>query len=123
MNRKQRWADAAVHDSFNEAVRHHRAGRLNEAFRLYGEVLVANPRHADSFHLLGVAASQMGRHDLAIDLISQAIAINGTVASYRASLGNALAARGSLDEAAACYRSVIEIEPDNLEAQNNLGNA
>ena len=123
MNRKQRWADAAVNDSFGEAVRHHRAGRLNEAFRLYGEVLVANPRHADSLHLLGVAASQMGRHDLAIDLISQAIAINGTVASYRASLGNALAARGSLDEAAACYRSVIEIEPDNLEAQNNLGNA
>ena len=33
-------------------------------------------RHADSLHLLGVIAYQTGRHDLALDMIRKAIAIN-----------------------------------------------
>jgi len=131
MHRKQhrserqrcRLAPAVIQQAFTSAVQNHQAGRLNEAIRLYGDVLKASPRHADSLHLLGVAASQMGRHDLAADLISQAITINDTVAAYHASLGNALAGQQNLDDAAQCYRTVIGIEPDNLEAHNNLGNA
>ena len=44
------------------------------------------------------------------------------MAAYHASLGNVLAAQANLDDAAQCYRTVIEIEPANLEAHNNLGN-
>jgi protein O-GlcNAc transferase len=98
MNGRQGRADAAVQEAFSAAVRNHQAGRLHEAIRLYGEVRAASPRHADSLHLLGVVASQMGRHGLAVDLINQAIAINDAVTSYHSSLGNALAVQGSLDD-------------------------
>jgi hypothetical protein len=49
----------SIQNTFAAAVGHHQAGRLNEAIRIYGEVLAASPRHADSFHLLGVAASHV----------------------------------------------------------------
>ena len=36
-------------------------------------------------------------------------------------LGVALADRGQVDEAIACYRKAVEIKPDYVEAHNNLG--
>jgi tetratricopeptide (TPR) repeat protein len=38
-------------------------------------------------------------------------------------LGNALAARGQVDEAIAHYRMALEIKPDDVKAHNNLGSA
>ena len=38
----------------------HRAGRVSEARRLYGEVLRAAPKSFDALHLAGVAAYQQG---------------------------------------------------------------
>jgi tetratricopeptide (TPR) repeat protein len=108
---------------FAEALHHHQAGRLHEAERLYRQVLAVDPRHADSLHLLGVAACQMGRHGLAIDLIQQAITLDGTIAYYHSNLGNALAQQGRLEEATACFRKAIALKPDYLEALNNLGKA
>jgi protein O-GlcNAc transferase len=67
---------------FGDAVRHHQAGRLNEAERLYREVLQADPRHADALHFLGVLAHQAGRNDVAVDLIDKAIAQNSRVPAF-----------------------------------------
>ena len=36
-------------------------------------------------------------------------------------LGNALKQQAKLDEAAACYRRVLEIAPDSAQARNDLG--
>ena len=86
MNRKQRRterklggggvvASSPAQALFADAVGHHQAGRLAEAERLYRSALTINPRHDDSLHLLGVIASQSGRHDVAVELIRKAIAI------------------------------------------------
>src|ERR1700674_5488191 len=111
MNRKQRRAEkkqgrpmtqgasAGVQEVFADAFRHHQAGRLKEAERLYRQILAVDPRHADSLHLLGVVAHQVGRHDLSVDMISKAIGINAKVPSYYSNLGSALKAQGKLDEA------------------------
>jgi len=118
MNRKQRRAEKkqrrpvmqgtppGVQKVFADALRHHQAGRLNEAERLYRQILAVDPRHADSLHLLGVIAYQAGRHDLAVDLISQAIGINAKAPGYHCNLGLALKTKGKLDEAVACYRAL-----------------
>ncbi len=82
---------------------HHQAGRLNEAERLYLQILKIDPRHADALHFLGVLAHQIGRHDMAVDLIGRAIAQNGRVPAFHNNLGNALKAQGKLQEAAASY--------------------
>ena len=86
---------------FSKALQHHQAGRLSDAEALYREVLRSEPRHADSLHLLGVIAHQVGRNDLAVEMIGKAIKINGKVAAYHSNLGIALKDLGRLDDAEA----------------------
>jgi tetratricopeptide (TPR) repeat protein len=133
MNRKQRRAEqklgagaaprapAGVAALFAAATAHHGAGRVAEAERLYRQVLAADPRHADSLHLLGVIAALAERYDAAIDMIGKAIAINPKVAAYHANLGGALTRLARLDEAVACYRRAIDLMPGFADAHSNLG--
>jgi len=135
MNRKQRraekkqgWpvpqgASPRVHDVFADAVRHHQAGRLNEAERLYRQILQVDSRHADALHLLGVLAHQVGRNDIAVDLIVKAIALNGQEPAFHSNLGLAHQAQGNREAAIASYRRALARRPDFAEAHNNLGNA
>jgi len=106
---------------FTDAVRRHQAGQFDEAERLYGQVLTADPGHAASLHLLGVVAYQTGRYDLAADLISQAITITSEDAAFHSNLGLVLAETGRLDEAIASYRHAIDLAPDAPGAHYNLG--
>jgi tetratricopeptide (TPR) repeat protein len=107
---------------FGEAVRHHQAGRLADAERLYRQILALDTRHADSLHLLGVIAEQAGRHKQAIDLIRKAIRIRDTVPAYHNNLGNILAGTGKPGGAVVHYRRAVALDPNYAEAHNNLGN-
>lgn len=105
-----------------EALRHHQAGRLTEAERIYQEVLAVDPHHADALHLLGMVAYQTGRHGAAVDLIRKAIALHKTAASYHSNLGNVLQAQDKLGEAAESYRRALALKPGLPEVYVNLGN-
>ena len=61
------------------AQRHHQAGQLAEAEAYYRKILAIDQNHFDSLHLLGVIAHQVGRSDLAVDLIGKAIALNDRI--------------------------------------------
>ena len=66
-------SEGADRTTFEQAVEHHRAGRIEMAEQLYREVCTSDSRYADALHLSGVAALQLGRHDDALQLIEQAI--------------------------------------------------
>jgi tetratricopeptide (TPR) repeat protein len=104
------------------AVRHHRAGRLTEAARIYRQILAIDAHQADSLDLLGMVAYQAGGHELAAAMIRKAIAVNEKEASYHSNLGTVLQAQGKLDEAAACYQRALALKPDLAEVHVNLGN-
>jgi protein O-GlcNAc transferase len=116
-------AQLAIQQTFDLAVRHHQAGHLQEAERLYRQVLARQPTHIDAMHHLGVIAHQVGRHDIAVDLIRQAIALKPGFAEAYSNLGNALRGKGALDEAIAAYRQAIVLNPSLPEPHNNLGNS
>jgi tetratricopeptide (TPR) repeat protein len=108
-------------DDLNLALEQHRRGCLDEAARLYREVLMARPEHADALHLLGVIAYQQGDHTQAAARIAAAIARNPGASAYHANLAEVYRALGRLDEAIACGRTALRLQPNHPEAANNLG--
>lgn len=106
---------------FDDAKRHHHAGRLAAAEQLYQRILAIDPRHSDSLHLLGVAAYQLGRHEAADDLIGRAIQLRDDVPSYHGNLGNVLKEQGRIEEAIASYERALALDPALAETHCNLG--
>ena len=112
-----------IQQAIDRAVRHHSAGRLPEAERIYQQILKADPSQPDALHLLGVIAHQKGKNDVAVGLITKALAIKPDYANAHNNLGMTLQDLGKLDEAVASYLKAIAIKPDDAKAHNNLGNA
>jgi len=115
-------AQLTIQQAFDLAVQHHQAGRLQEAERIYRQVIVHQPRHVDALHNLGVIAYQIGRKDDAVDLIRQALKLNPSLPNAHKNLGIALKDTGQLDEAIAAYRQGAALNPDTPDAHFDLGN-
>jgi predicted O-linked N-acetylglucosamine transferase (SPINDLY family) len=136
MNRKQRRAQmkqeqrqalpaalpAPLRDVLANALRHHQAGRLAEAERLYREVLTAHPRHPDTLHFLGVALAAQGKFAEAVASYDRALAIRPNHAEAHYNRGLTLAAMGRRADAIASYDRAITLSPEMAEAHNNRGN-
>jgi Tfp pilus assembly protein PilF/SAM-dependent methyltransferase len=110
-----------LHQNFASAVTLHQAGRLSEAEGIYRNILAIDPRHSDSLHLLGVIALQVGRHEVAVDLIGQAINDNKRSPEYRNNMGVALRELGRRQEAVEQFKHAVKLKPDYADAHNNLG--
>ena len=114
---------AAIQQLIQKASAHHHSGRLAEAERLYRVVLDADPNSAEALHHLGLIAHTVGRHDVAIDLLSRAVALDGASAEAWNDLGMALAAHGRTGEAAGSFRKAVTLKANFASGWNNLGSA
>src|SRR5215469_15753355 len=85
---------ADISRNYESGRRHHRAGRLDRAETMYRRVLQSAPEHVDALHDLGVIAQARGRHEDAVQLISQALAGAPGLAEAHLDLGSALRASG-----------------------------
>lgn len=115
--------DGSTATVLEEGRRHHEAGDLDAAERIYRRILAEHPEHADSLHLLGLIAHQRGRQSTAIELIGAAIARQPGQAHYHNNLGNALLDLGQVEAAVAQYRIALRDRPGSAEIQSNLGAA
>ena len=107
---------------FEEAINHHRGGRLSEAETCYQKILTEDPAHADALHLLGLIAYQQARYDRALDLITKAIQHNATTPLYFYNQGIVYQQLNQLHEAERSYRQALSLKSDYVEALGNLGN-
>ena len=96
-----------IEQALRAGMEHHQAGRLGEAERFYRLILDHHPDHAEALHRLGVLAHQLGRHDIAADLIARATRVRPGSAMIWNNLGEALRCGGRPAEAAGCYRDEI----------------
>jgi tetratricopeptide (TPR) repeat protein len=110
-----------MHDALSLGLQQHQRGRLDEAARLYQQVLAARPDHDDALHLIGVVALQQGKPARAAALIGRAVALKPGAAVYHANLAEAYRALGQLDRAADCCRTALRLRPHYPEAANTLG--
>ncbi len=113
--------NTSISKAVQAALKHHQAGRLPEAEAIYRQILQIAPNHPDALHLFGVLCSQVGKHEIAVELIGKAISITPDCAEAHCNLGNALQAQGKVDAAVESYHKALSIKPDYAEAYGNLG--
>jgi len=106
-----------------DALAHHRAGRLAEADVLYAQVIKAAPLNFDAVQLSGVVALQQGRYPAALTLLSRALKLNPRSDVCLMRLGVVLNAVGRFAEAEQRLRASLALTPALSETWFHLGAA
>ncbi|HEV3137678.1 MAG TPA: tetratricopeptide repeat-containing glycosyltransferase family protein [Pirellulales bacterium] len=112
---------SSIPETLKAGLAAHRAGRLVEAEYMYRRVLEAQPNHAGAFHLLGLLAFQMGKHEMAAQLVNDAIRFDAFKAIFPADLGEIYRTLGKIPEAIAAYRQSLRLNFEAPDAHTNLG--
>jgi tetratricopeptide (TPR) repeat protein len=103
------------------AMAHYQARRLGEAEESCRQLLVANPDHAEALHLLAVVASETGRADLALELMTRSIKLRPDSGHAQNNLAHILRQSGRLEEALVAHRRAVELSPHEADFHFNLG--
>ncbi len=106
---------------FQNAVRLHEQGKLDEAEAVYRRLLEITPEHTDLLHLLGMIALQKKSFDSAIDLLYTAVRLSPDSVAYEFTLAQALQDSGRPKEALEHYKSVLAKNDTYAETYHNMG--
>jgi tetratricopeptide (TPR) repeat protein len=104
-----------------QGIEHHKAGRGEEAEKVYRAVLAKVPNQPDALNLLGVLAMEAGNHDAAFGLLEQAVAARPKDPVVLNNYGNALSLVRRFEEAIAALERALAIKPDMADSWLNLG--
>ncbi|OGQ97933.1 MAG: hypothetical protein A2505_09135 [Deltaproteobacteria bacterium RIFOXYD12_FULL_55_16] len=101
----------------------HQQGALDQAEKLYQEILHSQPQHLDALQLLARVALQQKKFTLAIELFDRALKINPHDPSAFCNRGIALLELKRYDEALESYDRTLRLNPDDADAFYSRGNA
>jgi len=105
----------------NAAIRHHQAGQLLEAERLYQDALLQQPNQPQVLYLLGLANHQRGNLEVAMQWYRRAIALQPNYTDAHNNLGVLLVQQGNLQQATIHYQAALQTNPNNPRVHTNLG--
>lgn len=108
-------------ETLEQALRHHRAGRFEDAEALYSHILESDPNQPEALHWLGVMELQRGHCQKAVELIQRALAGNPEYAEAHNNLGLALQEQQRLSEAERAFREALRFAPADAVVYLNLG--
>ncbi|MBL8779711.1 MAG: sulfotransferase [Alphaproteobacteria bacterium] len=104
-----------------QGIEHHKAGRGEEAERVYRAVLAKVPNQPDALNLLGVLAMEAGSHEAAFDFLERAVAARPKDPAILNNYGNALSLVRRYEDAIKHLERALAIKPDMADAWLNLG--
>lgn len=99
----------------------HRSGKLEDARRLYTEILQGAPDFAEAWHRLGLIAQAAGQLDEAADFMRKSIRLDGKQALYFFGLGQVMQDLHEPVEAESLFRQALALNPNLAPAYNHLG--
>ncbi|MBM3600420.1 MAG: tetratricopeptide repeat protein [Alphaproteobacteria bacterium] len=99
---------------------HYQADRLDQAERIYLQVLAFDPDQPDALHLQGLVDCRRGRLAMASARIERAIAIDAANPAYHSALGLLRLDTGSDSLALASLLRVVALAPNDVRAHVNL---
>ena len=111
--------EKGVNARFQRALNLHQRGDLNEAARLYQQVLKDEPRHFDALHMLGALAMQKQQPAAAIKLLARALKVNPRSASAYSNLAAALNAIRRFKAALDSANRALALSPRFSPAHHN----
>ena len=125
-------ADVAFESSFAlsperkllaQAARLHKEGQLEEAEKLYRQVLKNNPDNIDAMRMLAMVAATLKRFDDAERLLRRAVGIAPDFLAAVIDLGRILKEQDRFEEAIGYFKKAIEINPNNPQTHFLLAGA
>lgn len=100
----------------------HRQAKLDDARKIYEQVLAQQANHFDALYLLGTLSAQLKQFALAVDLLSKASQINPQHTVCYVNRGIALQALQRFDDAVLSFDQAIKIKPDYAQAYYHRAN-
>jgi len=107
--------------TFQSAIDLHLAGQLEQAEKLYLQILAREPGHSNAVDLLGVICAQRKQFKPAIAMFQQAIALRPDIVQYYQHLAQAMIDTNRPGDAIACFRQIVALDPTHHAAMARLG--
>jgi len=95
-------------------------GQYDEAEHSFRMALEADPSSLEAVAGLGRIAVQRGQYSEAVPLLERATKVSSQIVSAFQALGDAYAATGDIERAAASYRQAVALAPGDLESRLSL---
>jgi protein O-GlcNAc transferase len=111
----------AIQELVESGRRLHREGKLQDAERVYRQVLDREPGHAETWQLLGMLNHAAGHPAAAVASIERALAIDPHNPAFHHNLGFVYQASGQHALAVNHFRRAIEISPTSAKTHLLLG--
>ncbi|MEQ1754807.1 MAG: sulfotransferase [Micropepsaceae bacterium] len=104
-----------------QGIEHHKAGRGEEAEKVYRAVLAKVPNQPDALNLLGVLAMEAGSHDAAFEFLERAVQSRPKDPAILNNYGNALSLVRRFEDAINHLERALAINPNMADSWLNLG--
>ena len=110
-----------IKHAFNLAIQYHQKNNLNEAKKIYLQILKINPNHINAHNNLGAAYKQLGEIEKAKSCFEKVIQLNPNDVDGHNNLGLLLFELKEIEKAKSFFEKTIQLNPNYAEAHNNLG--
>lgn len=110
-----------INELFEQALAAHKADDLVTAKEFYLAVLAREPQHAQTLHMLGLLAAQLGQFKNAVIWFEEALRYQQNDPILHNNIANAFKQLSQWDKAQQHYQLAIELDDTYCDAYNNLG--
>ena len=110
-----------IKHAFNLAIQYHQKNNLNEAKKIYLQILKINPNYVSAHNNLGAAYKQLGEIEKAKSCFEKVIQLNPNDVDGHNNLGLLLFELKEIQKAKSFFEKTIQLNPNYVEAHNNLG--
>ncbi len=108
-------------DNYKSAIRHYRAGELDQAEHLLRDVVESMPQNDEAWHVLGLIACQRQDWLTAVARLQRAVSLNPANAAWLSNLGFSQLSLQQVQEATESLERSVRLAPDFPPARYNLG--